>query len=153
VLDEPRVQPRALWSRRPVAQAQAAWVIYPATAEAVCAARSEVARIARAAGASQEALADIKIAVSEASTNAVIHAYASHGKRGATFTISTATAGPRFSVWVTDEGRGGTPDVPSPGLGLGLQLMARLCDRVLIGVLKDGRTQVEMRFDLRAARC
>jgi len=91
--------------------------------------------------------------VSEASTNAVIHAYASPGKRGSTFAISTATAGPRFSVWVTDEGRGGTRDVPSLGLGLGLQLMARLCDRVLIGVLKDGRTQVEMRFDLRAARC
>ena len=27
--------------------------------------------------------------------------------------------------------------------------MARLCERVLIGALKDGRTQVEMRFDLR----
>jgi hypothetical protein len=51
-------------------------------------------------------------------------------------------------VWVTDEGQGVTPDGPSPGLGLGLELMARICERVLIGVVEDGRTQVEMRFDL-----
>lgn len=152
VSSEPRIQREASWNRRPVAQAPTACATYPATSDAVHAARSDVARIARDAGASQEALADIKIAVSEASTNAVIHAYVSPGKHGATFTISTATNGPRLSVWVTDEGKGGPPDIPSSGLGLGLQLMARLCERVLIGVLKDGRTQVEMRFDLRAAR-
>jgi len=43
---------------------------------------------------------------------------------------------------VTDEGRGGPPQLPSPGLGLGLQLMSQLCERMVIGVLHDGRTQV-----------
>jgi anti-sigma regulatory factor (Ser/Thr protein kinase) len=89
--------------------------------------------------------------VSEAATNAILHAYASTETRGEAFTISTASNGSLFSVWVTDEGQGGTPNVPSPGLGLGLKLMARLCERLLIGVLKDGRTQIEMRFDLRVA--
>jgi anti-sigma regulatory factor (Ser/Thr protein kinase) len=139
------------WNRRPVAPSRAPGTTYPATAEAVQAARSEVVRIARAAGASEPALADIELGVSEASTNAVIHAYAADGARGQAFTVSTATHGSLFSVWVTDEGEGGTPDAPSSGLGLGLQLMAKLCQRVEIGVLKDGRSQVEMRFDLGSA--
>jgi serine/threonine-protein kinase RsbW len=139
------------WHRSPVAPAPTPCTTYPATAEAVGAARRQVVRIAREAGASKGALADIELAVSEASTNAILHAYASDGTRGEAFTISTACKRALFSVWITDEGRGGTPNVPSPGLGLGLELMAQLCRRVLIGVLKDGRTQVEMRFDLRVA--
>jgi len=141
----------ASWRRRPVAPAPSPRRAYPATVDAIGAARRQVVRIAREAGASPEALADIELAVSEASTNAVLHAYASPGTRGEAFTISTAASGTLFSVWVTDEGQGGVPHVPSPGLGFGLQLMARVCERVVIGVLKDGRTQVEMRFHLRAA--
>jgi len=145
------VQHDASWYRRPVAPAPSPCLTYPATAEAVGAARRQVVRLAREAGASPGALADIELAVSEAATNAILHAYASTETRGEAFTISTASNGSLFSVWVTDEGQGGTPKVPSPGLGLGLKLMARLCERLLIGVLKDGRTQIEMRFDLRVA--
>jgi anti-sigma regulatory factor (Ser/Thr protein kinase) len=145
------VQRDAAWYRRPIAPAPTPYMTFPATAEAVGAARTQVVRLAREAGASQGALADIELAVSEASTNAILHAYALTGTRGEAFTISTACKRGLFSVWVIDEGQGGTPNVPSPGLGLGLKLMAQLCDRVLIGVLKDGRTQVEMRFDLRVA--
>ena len=93
-------------------------------------------------------IADIKLAVGEALSNAVFHAYAASGVRGQTFTVSTVADGPLFSVWVTDGGQGGTPDLPSAGLGLGLQLMAKLCQRLEIGVLNDGRSQVELRFDL-----
>jgi anti-sigma regulatory factor (Ser/Thr protein kinase) len=107
-----------------------------------------VRREAQDAGACSEAIAAIGLAVSEASTNAVLHAYAADGTRGATFSISTASQGNTFSVWVLDEGHGGISNVPSPGLGLGLGLMAHFCERVLIGALKDGRTQVAMQFDL-----
>jgi anti-sigma regulatory factor (Ser/Thr protein kinase) len=150
---ETRPEGAPSWKRRPVAQGPQPGTTYPATVEAVGAARRNVVSIAREAGASQGELADIELAVSEASTNAVLHAYASAGTRGEAFAISTASRGRRFSVWVTDEGRGGPPDVPSPGLGLGLEMMSKLCERLVIGVLQDGRTQVEMRFDLRAARC
>jgi anti-sigma regulatory factor (Ser/Thr protein kinase) len=141
------------WKRRSVAQGPQPGRKYAATVEAIAVARRDVAGMARAAGASPGAVADIKLAVSEASTNAVLHAYASDGSRGEAFAISTASRGDRFSVWVTDEGRGGPAHVPSPGLGLGLGLMSQLCERVVIGVLRDGRTQVEMHFDLGAARC
>jgi anti-sigma regulatory factor (Ser/Thr protein kinase) len=144
--------PRAVaWKRRPVAPASAPGTTYAATAEAVPAARGEVARIAVEAGASKPALADIKLAVGEALANAVFHAHAGGEVRGESFTVATAAAGPLFSVWVTDEGQGCTPDVPSSGLGLGLPLMAKLCQRLEIGVLADGRSQVELRFDLGAA--
>jgi anti-sigma regulatory factor (Ser/Thr protein kinase) len=139
------------WYRRPVAPAPSPCLSYPATAEAVGAARREVVRLAREAGASPGALADLELAASEASTNAILHAYDSTGTRGEAFTIAIASNGSLFSVWVIDEGQGGTPKASSPGLGPGLALMARLCERVLIGVLKDGRTHVEMRFDLRVA--
>jgi serine/threonine-protein kinase RsbW len=142
--------PDVSWHRRPVALAPSPGMTYPATAEALGAARRRVVRIARQAGASPQALADIELAVSEATTNAVRHAYVSPGTRGEVFTISTRSHRGLFSVWVTDEGQGQIPNVPSPGLGLGLGLMARVCERVRIGVLKDGRTQVEMRFHLRA---
>jgi Histidine kinase-like ATPase domain len=109
-----------LWHRCPVDVAPAPGRTYPATAEAVAAARRQVRREAQDAGASSEAIAAIGLAVSEASTNAVLHAYAADGTRGATFSISTASQGNIFSVWVLDEGHGGISNVPSPGLGAGL---------------------------------
>ena len=139
---------RPLWNRRPAGLAGPRSTIYPARAESVAAARSDVVRMAGDAGASNDALADIALAVSEASTNAVMHAYALSGAPGETFTIAVASAGAQFSVWVTDEGQGGEPSAPSPGLGLGLEIMTRLSERLVIGALDDGRTQVEMRFDL-----
>lgn len=138
------------WNRRPVAPAWAPGTSYRATAEAVGAARGEVARLAGAAGASEPVLVDIELAVGEALTNAVLHAYARDGACGDTFTVATAADGSLFSVWVTDEGQGGTPELPSSGLGLGLELMAKLCQRLEIGALEDGRSQVELRFDLGA---
>ncbi len=120
-------------------------VTYPATARAVGVARREVVRAAREAGASDSRLADIELAVSEAATNAVIHAYVAPGIRGETFTIATALEGSRFTIRVTDEGRGVAPDA-NPGLGLGLELMARLCERLTVGVGEDGRTEVAMCF-------
>jgi serine/threonine-protein kinase RsbW len=140
---------RPRWIRRPAVRAgPACTTTYPSSAESVGAARRDVVRMARDAGASSDVLADIELAVSEASTNAVIHAYAPSGTRGETFTIAVATTDAQVRVWVTDEGQGRQPSAPSTGLGLGLEIMTRLSDRLVIGVLDDGRTQVEMRFPL-----
>lgn len=142
----------AAWHRRPVAITRSPQVTYPATPLAVGAARSDVAAIARAAGAPREVVADVRLAVSEASANAVIHAYTSAGARGDTFMVATRSQEAFLSVWVIDEGQGVTkPDDSTPGAGLGLALLARLCERLVIGVLEDGRTQIEMRFALHPA--
>jgi anti-sigma regulatory factor (Ser/Thr protein kinase) len=121
---------------------------YPATKRAVGLAQRDVVRVARAAGASESKLVDIELAVSEAATNAVMHAYVSPGIRGETFTITTAAEDTIFTVWVTDEGRGMAPDAANSGLGVGLKVMARMCEHLAVGVQDDGRTQVEMRFAL-----
>jgi serine/threonine-protein kinase RsbW len=149
---DPMVAGHGRLRRRPVPPAPSPRSVYSATATAVGQARHDVARLAREAGASQAVIADIELAVSEASSNAVTHAYRASGARGESFAVSTATEGPHFTVWVTDEGQGATPEIPSPGLGVGLQLMAKLCEHLLIGVLDDGRTQLEMRFHLQAVQ-
>jgi anti-sigma regulatory factor (Ser/Thr protein kinase) len=136
------------WHRSPVPAAPSPRVSYPAVAEAVSAARKDVVRIARDAGASESELVDMGLAVSEAATNAILYAESSPGTPGETFAVSTACDGSLFTVWVIDDGRGFEPAVPSTGLGWGLGLMGRLCERFVIGVLSDGRTQVEMRFEL-----
>jgi serine/threonine-protein kinase RsbW len=139
---------RPPWIRRPAIRAGPRCTTYPASADSVGAARRDVVRMARDAGASRDMLADIELAVSEASTNAVIHAYTLSGARGESFTVAAAFQGAQFSVWVTDEGQGAQSGARSPGLGLGLEIMTKLSDRLVIGVLDDGRTQVEMRFRL-----
>jgi anti-sigma regulatory factor (Ser/Thr protein kinase) len=123
-------------------------VSYPAVVDAVSSARKDVVRSARAARASESELVDIGLAVSEAATNAVLHAESSPGTPGKTFAVSIAYEGVYFTVWVIDDGRGFEPAAPSTGLGWGLGLMGRLCERFVIGALSDGRTQVEMRFEL-----
>lgn len=148
---DPTVVDRRLL-RCPVSPAPSPHAVYSTTARAVGQARNDVARLAREAGASQAVIADIELAVSEASSNAVIHSYQASGARGESFSVSTASEGSHFTVWVTDEGQGATPDIPSPGSGLGLQLMAKICEHLLVGVLDDGRTQLEMRFRLHAVQ-
>jgi anti-sigma regulatory factor (Ser/Thr protein kinase) len=137
------------WSRHPVAPSSEPYSVWPATPEAIGDARRTVAGLARDAGASEDTQAEIMLAVSEACTNAVMHAYAAPGVRGGRFVVSTRSRGAHFSVWVADDGRGAPPDGASPGMGAGLQVMAALCERLDLGVLADGRTQVEMRFALR----
>ena len=92
---------------------------------------------------------DIALAVSEACTNAVLHAYrTSEGTGdGKTFRVVAERDGTIVSVSVSDDGDGMTPRSDSPGLGLGLPLIATLCDAVSIGPASAGAgTVVAMRF-------
>jgi serine/threonine-protein kinase RsbW len=127
--------------------------IWPASAQSIGEVRVQVARAARRAGAAETTVSDIELAVSEAVTNAVLHAYASPGVRGDTVKVTTARRDGHFHVWVADDGRGARAPGPTPGMGWGLRLMAGLTESVHIGVLDDGRTQVEMCFLLPPAPC
>src|SRR5215207_6155096 len=86
--------------------------------------RRGVAEHARAAGADDTQIAELTLAVSEAATNAVVHAFADIAP--GTIRV-TATAGDdTFHVVVADDGRGMKPRGDSPGLGLGLPTIAQL---------------------------
>lgn len=85
---------------------------------------------AREQGVSEERTFEVALAVSEAVTNAILHAYA--GREPGTVTIEADPAQDEFVVRVTDDGRGMQPNPDSPGLGLGLPTIGRLSASVEI---------------------
>lgn len=117
----------------------------PAIRESVTITRQALSGLADASGWDEDFLADTKIALSEAASNVVVHAY------------PDGAPGPvRVRFWsdpdlllivVSDEGGGITPSVNrQAGLGLGLPLMAALSDEVQMRSIENGSTEVEMRF-------
>jgi len=121
----------------------------PAIVESVPTARRAVVEAARAAGASERVLADVALAVSEACTNVVEHAYRGQSAPG-TLSISTEPHGSALEIVVSDEGSGVRPRDDSPGLGMGMALMAAVADGVQID--HDGAaTRLHLTFELTVA--
>ena len=93
-------------------------------------------------------LADVKLAVTEACTNVVVHAYPD-GE--GPMEIAAALRDGRLAIAVRDEGRGMLPRPDSPGLGLGLPLIATLAEALELGRSEDDRTEIRMTFRLEPA--
>jgi anti-sigma regulatory factor (Ser/Thr protein kinase) len=93
-----------------------------------------------------QTLSDIRLAVTEACTNVVVHAYPD-GEEGPMEVLATLL-GDELRVVVRDEGRGIGPRPDSPGLGLGLPLIASLTESVELGRDQEERTEVRMTFAL-----
>ena len=116
----------------------------PAEPDSVALARQMVRGIIDRLGWSDESRTDISIAVTEACTNAVLHAYPDSTGDYEVF----AWAEPdKLVVAVRDHGQGISPRVPSPsaGLGLGMPLMLAIADEVNF-TSEGGVTEVRMRF-------
>src|SRR5258708_35774539 len=96
----------------------------PAVPESVAPLRHAATALAERCGASSDVVSAITLAVSEACTNVVVHAYRDDGPG----TIELAAESENGSLWfrVIDDGDGLTPRPDSPGLGLGLPLIARV---------------------------
>jgi len=92
-------------------------------------------------------VAAIELAVSEAVSNAVLHAYRERGGAAADPQLRLRLTEDDEGVWivVSDDGVGMSARDDSPGLGVGLSLIARLSDQLLI-VQGDIGTRVHMRF-------
>jgi serine/threonine-protein kinase RsbW len=99
-----------------------------------------------ASGSSDERTADIALAVTEACANAVLHAYPA-GAGSLVVTAELAPAG-RLIVIVRDHGSGMAPRVDSPGLGVGLPVMAAIAEALEIDTPDGSGTLVKMTFDL-----
>jgi anti-sigma regulatory factor (Ser/Thr protein kinase) len=122
---------------------------YPAVPEAVPIARGALTAVATGAGATGEQLEEIRLAVSEALTNAVLHAYGDD--ETGSFHVTAAIAGGDLWVLIDDDGHGLHAGKESPGLGIGLALISGLSDDFSIVSRASGGTEVQMRFDLRGA--
>jgi len=86
----------------------------------------------------------IAIAVSEALTNVVVHAYRDTG--GGTMRISATMLVDVLLVVVSDDGVGMSPRDDSPGMGMGLLLIDQLAGAVDVDS-DHGGTRMEMRFE------
>lgn len=95
-------------------------------------------------------LSDIALAITEATTNVVLHAYRDHEVPGQV-TIEADVGGDHVSFIVRDEGSGLAPRVDSPGLGLGLGLIAQVADSADVRAPEGGGTEVVMRFNVSRA--
>src|SRR4051812_21865637 len=115
----------------------------PAIAECVGYVRRAVADYARRLG--MRDVAAIEIAVSEAVTNAVMHAYV--GAPGGEVAVKAEMPeGDGLFVDVSDDGSGLVPRSDSPGLGLGLALIARLAASFEVHEPPGAGTTVRMHF-------
>ena len=104
---------------------------YRAVPASVSRARHSVSRWLRGLSADALMSDDIALAVSEACTNVVHHGYRD-GRSGG-FRVCAQSVDGAVRVTVSDDGGGVVPRPDSPGLGLGLPLMAALTDRLDIG--------------------
>jgi anti-sigma regulatory factor (Ser/Thr protein kinase) len=102
-----------------------------------------------ASGVAEERISDITLAVTEACANAVLHAYPdTSGQFEASADLSPAG---ELVVTVRDHGSGMAPRVNSPGLGVGLPVMAAIADALEIDTPDGAGTVVRMTFDVAAS--
>jgi serine/threonine-protein kinase RsbW len=119
---------------------------YSAAPEAVGLARKALTAFARDAGADEDQLEAIRLAASEAVTNAVVHAY--RGREMGSVQVSASYVENELWLLVADAGTGLRPHTDSPGLGLGLALVAKLADELQILSRGLGGTELRLRFRL-----
>jgi serine/threonine-protein kinase RsbW len=122
---------------------------YPAVAESVPRAREALTTFARSTGASQEQVDALRLAASEALTNAVLHAY--NGESGEVHVTAARTCEDLW-VLIADDGRGLQIGSESRGLGMGLALIACTTDYFAVVKRSSGGTEIRMRFGGRLAR-
>jgi serine/threonine-protein kinase RsbW len=127
-----------------IADSAAVRVELAARPENVAVMRQVLAGIGEALELDPAVLADMKVAVTEACTNVVVHAYA--GGNGA-IVLEAAPGEQAMTVTVRDHGRGiGTREPDQQGLGLGLPLIASLSDTFSIAGGAERGTEVRMTF-------
>ncbi len=132
---------------RQVANANLLDVDLPAEPRSASRARSAVLDALKGIAVDRDA---IGVVVSEAVTNAVIHAYRDRERPGEVH-VSARLDDEGVEVDVVDDGVGLSPRVDSPGVGLGMPLIADLADRVEIRHQHAGGTRVTARFVLMGA--
>jgi serine/threonine-protein kinase RsbW len=121
--------------------------VYEATADAVPAARHAVTAYARRTGVADGRLTDIALAVSEACSNVVVHAYPHRAEPGR-MEVTARRPDDVLEVAVSDAGRGMMPRTDSPGLGLGLPLIAEVTESFEVQASQGEGTRLVMRFAL-----
>jgi serine/threonine-protein kinase RsbW len=124
-------------------------LIIPAKAEYIALGRLALVGILRPLAIEPEVVADVKLALTEACTNSIRHAYAD-GRAGEV-EIRYALGEGRLEVEISDEGEGFDLDVPGAAAddldegGLGIAIIRAVTDDVSVDVRPNG-TGSSLRF-------
>ena len=117
----------------------------PAVPSSVTALRHAVADFVVDAGVGEPVLTGVKLAVSEAVTNVVVHAYVG-AERPGEVRVRASVSDDEVLVTVSDDGCGMVPRLDSPGLGVGLPFIAHTADTLDIDHNDGGGTELRMTF-------
>lgn len=115
---------------------------FPGTPPGVGELRRAVAEIAQRCGLPERQVNAARLAASEAASNAVIHAYR---ERAGDLRLEAHVADGELRFVIADEGEGLAPRADSPGMGLGLPIIAQMSDRFEIVSGPEG-TEIHLAF-------
>ena len=121
----------------------------PAKAEYIALVRLALTGVLRTQTVGQEVVADLKLALTEACSNSIRHAY-SDGREGFV-EIRYELEADRLAVEVADEGRGFDPELLAADAveldegGLGMAIIRAVTDEVAVGP-RPGRAGSSLRF-------
>jgi anti-sigma regulatory factor (Ser/Thr protein kinase) len=117
-----------------------------ATPDQISILRTEVTAYARRVGVADGRLADVRLAVSEAATNAILHAYRDRDPGEIRIDAELTGDGRQLRIVVEDDGFGPLPRSDSPGLGLGLPTIASVADAVELSAGGAAGARLSMSF-------
>jgi serine/threonine-protein kinase RsbW len=116
-----------------------------AVARSVRQVRRRLVAFASEVGADRELQARVALAVSEAATNVVMHAY--RGEASRPLRVEADFEDGDLEVVVADEGAGLRPG-RSSGMGAGLGVIAETCDEFLVREREPAGVELWMRFHI-----
>jgi serine/threonine-protein kinase RsbW len=119
----------------------------PSRPENVAVIRHMLGALAEALRLPPELVQDIRLAVTEACTNVVRHAY--HDGELGTIDVVIRPSGEHLELIVSDEGSGMGPSADAAGPGLGLPMIAALADHVEIEPGQHRGSRLAMSFRCR----
>lgn len=120
---------------------------FPAEAASCSAARRVACDVARDRGANEEGVNRVALGVTEAVTNAVLHAYLDHTPGPGDIEVELDVDGDLARLEVRDHGMGVAEEASS--LGLGLRLMRHASEAFDVAPRDGGGTVVRMAIRLR----
>lgn len=118
----------------------------PVRAESVSIGRRAAAQFAEETGSDATTLWRVRLSLSEALSNVVLHAHGDDGSGQHHLVLLAESDQRAIHFTVSDEGAGLRARTDSPGMGLGLALIAKSCDELALDTGPDGGTVVRMTF-------
>lgn len=115
----------------------------PARSENLSRIRRAVSEFAESLGVDEEVIADVRLAVNEACSNVVRHAYEEEGE----VQVEARPVGEQLVVVVHDTGRGLAQASRNPGSGLGLRVATALTETLEVRGRGPG-TEVRLAFPI-----